>query len=86
MLKEKLPKSVILLPIAFILCCFGPLLLAGVTAGVLISFIKDNLLGVVAFGLPVLLVLSYLVIEHYHKKSKECMEPFCRLKSKKENS
>lgn len=70
MAKDKLPKSILLIPFAAILCCVGFPLLALLTAGTALSFVKTNLCGVIILGLLSVLLGGYLIYKRFSKQSK----------------
>lgn len=68
----KTPKSLWLLPVAIALCCFGPVLLLLVATGAAASFIEENKIGIVVFGVLAVLLAIYLISKNRRNRDDCC--------------
>lgn len=68
--KDKIPKNFMLIPFAAILCCIGFPLLALLTAGTALSFVKANLCGIIILGLFTILLGGYLVYKGVNNRKR----------------
>jgi len=48
--KDKLPKSILITPLAVIVCCFDPVIFLSFTTGAILSFLKNNKIGLSTFN------------------------------------
>jgi hypothetical protein len=68
---EKLPKAVFLVSIALMLCCFGPVIFLFITTGGVVSYLANNKIGLVIFGI-LLITLIYLLVKLSLNKKGSC--------------
>lgn len=69
---EKLPKSLMLIPLAVALCCLVPILLLFAITGAATSFINENRVGIVVFSVLVVILAVYLISNNRRKKDDCC--------------
>ena len=67
MYSEKVPKNVILAAIVVTACCFAPIILLAFASGTLVSFLSKNKLGVIIFGLLLVLFAVYVFYKRWFR-------------------
>lgn len=68
--KEKLPKTILIAPLALILCCFGPAIFLFFSTGAAVSFLAHNKIGIYVF-LVLLIILTFLIFKYGHDKKSQ---------------
>ncbi len=65
---EKLPRIMLIAPLALVVCCFGPAIFLLITTGAIVSYLKNNKVSLLIFGV-LLTSIVYFLIKHRHKNN-----------------
>ena len=68
---EKLPRIMLIAPVALILCCLGSAIFLLITTGAVVSYLKNNKASLLIFGI-LLIATIYLLIKYRHKNKGSC--------------
>ncbi len=70
--KAKIPKSLLFIPAAAVLCCLGLPLLAALGTATVFSFLSANAFGIVIFGILAFTLSVFLIRRNYRNKNDCC--------------
>jgi hypothetical protein len=68
---EKLPRIMLIAPVALILCCLGSAIFLLITTGTIVAYLNKNKVSLLIFVI-LLASIIYFLIKHRHKIKGSC--------------